>query len=94
MTATSIAEATGLYGFAVAVLAANGSGMLKGRVLQLGQFFNNRPEELAMVFLRRAEGVSQKEIGEELGMTPSYVSMLVHGPMSCMASLLDGTSRL
>jgi hypothetical protein len=93
MTATSIAEATGLYGFAVAVLAANGSGMLKGRVLQLGQFFNDRPE-LAMVFLRRAEGVSQKEIGEELGMTPSYVSMMVRGPMTCMASLLDGSSRL
>lgn len=88
MTAQSLAEATGLFGFAVSVLAANGSGLRRDKVISIGQFMQSHPH-LALIYLRKAEGCSQKEIGDELGLTQTQVSMVIHRELNCMASLLD-----
>ena len=89
MTAESLALAVSPYGFAVAVLAANGSGMNKDTVLRLGEHFNSRPDDEGITFLRRAEGYSQAMIAVELGVSQTTIWRLIHERLSCMASLLE-----
>lgn len=88
MSPQSLAEVTGLYGFAVSVLAANGSGLRKDRVLAIGSFFQQHPD-LAMMYLRRAEGYGWEEVQEEVGINRYQREVILREEMVHMASLLD-----
>ena len=88
MTAHSLVESVGPYGFAVAKLACNGQ-YDKATVLRLAQFFEEEPDETGWLFVRLAEGVSKRSVGKEFRMNQQTISEIIDKRFICLVSLLD-----
>jgi len=87
MTAHSLIESVGPYGYAVARLACNGT-LGPTAVLRLASHFEEEPDE-GWIFLRLAEGCSHRYVEKELKMGPDMVRKIVHGSLTCVMSILD-----